>query len=434
MADADRVRDRWQSLRSALGETWVFAALEGEQWRGAVETGVVERLYDISAGVTEAIVAQGLDAEGALRLDESTFDQIAAHRHAADLVGDAVRADRPMSTGLLKEFHAAVTSAQPRYKAVDQFGRAVQGALLHGEYKTEDNHVRLPGGSVHHYAPAIQTASEVDRLVDFLAAAADEHPVSLAVFAHHRLTRIHPFQDGNGRAARLLATYYLIRGRFLPLTVTRDQRDAYFTALQHADAGDPLPLATFVVARQRDTLLRVEQRAFSADVAASKGVAGIARALAEYAAARRDGGGGREPADRFADLGRTTEVLLRQRLERALEPFAAHGFDTGAHSYGFDLTEGADARALLAGSGLRPREQAVLGRIRFGVEVGDAAWRYGSVVLAPLASVTGDEPIGLVFEGAGTLTVFADARDEAELTAWLDAGIARWLVGYVRLL
>lgn len=225
---------------------------------------MVERLYDISAGVTEAIVAQGLDAEGALRLDESTFDQIAAHRHAADLVGDAVRAARPMSTGLLKEFHAAVTSAQPRYKSVDQFGRAVQGALLHGEYKTEDNHVRLPGGSVHHYAPAIQTASEVDRLVDFLAAAADEHPVRLAVFAHHRLTRIHPFQDGNGRAARLLATYYLIRGRFLPLTVTRDQRDAYFTALQHADAGDPFPLATFVVARQRDALLRVEQRAFSA--------------------------------------------------------------------------------------------------------------------------------------------------------------------------
>jgi len=104
----------------------------------------VERLYDISAGVAEAIVAQGLDAEGALRLDESTFDQIAAHRHAADLVGDAVRADRPMSTGLLKEFHAAVTSAQPRYKAVDQFGRAVQGALLHGEYKTEDNHVPCP--------------------------------------------------------------------------------------------------------------------------------------------------------------------------------------------------------------------------------------------------------------------------------------------------
>jgi len=31
------------------------------------------------------------------------------------------------------------------------------------------------------------------------------HPVVFAALAHHRLAAIHPFEDGNGRTARLLA-------------------------------------------------------------------------------------------------------------------------------------------------------------------------------------------------------------------------------------
>jgi prophage maintenance system killer protein len=59
-----------------------------------------------------------------------------------------------------------------------------------------------------------------------------------AAWLHHRFTQIHPFQDGNGRVARCLATLVLLRAGRFPLVVTRDQWGDYIAALEVADAGD----------------------------------------------------------------------------------------------------------------------------------------------------------------------------------------------------
>lgn len=70
------------------------------------------------------------------------------------------------------------------------------------------------------------------------------HPVLKAGIAHHELVRIHPFIDGNGRVARLLATLILLLGgydirRFFSLEEYYD-KDAvtYYHNLQKASAGD----------------------------------------------------------------------------------------------------------------------------------------------------------------------------------------------------
>ncbi len=70
------------------------------------------------------------------------------------------------------------------------------------------------------------------------------HPVLKAGIAHHELVRIHPFIDGNGRVARLLATLILLLGgydirRFFSLEEYYD-KDAvvYYENLQKASAGD----------------------------------------------------------------------------------------------------------------------------------------------------------------------------------------------------
>jgi Fic family protein len=74
---------------------------------------------------------------------------------------------------------------------------------------------------------------------------ADEiHPVLRAGIAHHELVRIHPFIDGNGRVARVLASLILLLGgydirRFFSLEEYYD-RDAviYYEHLGKATAGD----------------------------------------------------------------------------------------------------------------------------------------------------------------------------------------------------
>jgi Fic family protein len=50
--------------------------------------------------------------------------------------------------------------------------------------------------------------------------------------AHRRLVVIHPFNDGNGRTARLLMNLVLIRGGYPPIAVRPEDRPAYIEALQ----------------------------------------------------------------------------------------------------------------------------------------------------------------------------------------------------------
>lgn len=55
--------------------------------------------------------------------------------------------------------------------------------------------------------------------------------------AHLHLVNIHPFNDGNGRTARLLMNLLLLRGGYPPVAVRPQDRAAYLSALGAAQAG-----------------------------------------------------------------------------------------------------------------------------------------------------------------------------------------------------
>jgi len=60
---------------------------------------------------------------------------------------------------------------------------------------------------------------------------------AFAVIAHHKLTAIHPFMDGNGRVARLLLNLILVRAGYPVVNVRREDRPRYYEALTFADLG-----------------------------------------------------------------------------------------------------------------------------------------------------------------------------------------------------
>jgi len=62
--------------------------------------------------------------------------------------------------------------------------------------------------------------------------------IQSAVKIHHDTVRIHPFVDGNGRLARLLMNLRLMRAGFPPTILRREERRAYYSALEKADKGD----------------------------------------------------------------------------------------------------------------------------------------------------------------------------------------------------
>jgi len=60
------------------------------------------------------------------------------------------------------------------------------------------------------------------------------HPVEFAAYAHRRLVDIHPFQDGNGRTARLLMNLILINHGYCIVIIPPVLRHDYMVALRQA--------------------------------------------------------------------------------------------------------------------------------------------------------------------------------------------------------
>jgi Fic family protein len=127
-----------------------------------------------------------------------------------------------------------------RAKGRDPMGREVEGPLRRGEWKMLPNNPTRPDGISYKYCPPEQVQGEMDRLMGW-----HQHhtqtgvaPEVEAAWLHHRFTQIHPFQDGNGRVARTLASIVLIRAGWFPLSIHRDDKTSYIDALEAADAGD----------------------------------------------------------------------------------------------------------------------------------------------------------------------------------------------------
>lgn len=62
------------------------------------------------------------------------------------------------------------------------------------------------------------------------------HPFELSCLAHLKFVRVHPFRDGNGRMARLLANFILLKNGIPLLNIFNDEKMLYYFMLQKYDA------------------------------------------------------------------------------------------------------------------------------------------------------------------------------------------------------
>lgn len=117
-------------------------------------------------------------------------------------------------------------------------GRQTSYVIHAGQYKTRPNSVITRYGDRFEYASPQETPGLMADLVDWYNDAEKEgnlSPVELAALFHYRYIRIHPFEDGNGRIARLLMNFILCRHDY-PMIVVRSRNKAeYLDALHQAD-------------------------------------------------------------------------------------------------------------------------------------------------------------------------------------------------------
>lgn len=173
-----------------------------------------------------------------------------------DFIFDLVKSERPLSVGFIKELHHLVTQHQDYTEAINALGDLVQVKLLKGEFKEHENNPKRENGQVFVYCPRIHVESEIERLIEIYKdqSAKDMNPIILSAWAHHAFTQIHPFQDCNGRIARLIAILILLKNGLLPFTVKREEKPSYIKALESVDSNEPQELVTFFSIEQKKSI------------------------------------------------------------------------------------------------------------------------------------------------------------------------------------
>ena len=235
-------RERYDQLKSS-NALQTFNKKLSREW--AIETGIIENLYTLDRGTTETLIEQGLKASliprgSSSREPQEVISMIHDQETTLESLFQFVKETRELSTSYIKALHQSITRSQKTVEAIDDLGRPGAVALARGTWKTHPNNSLRPDGLLHEYCPPIHVAAEMDRLIDMYAGYKRQRiaPEVLAAWLHHRFAQIHPFQDGNGRVARVLASLVFIQNGWFPLVITRDIRSNYISALGNADLGE----------------------------------------------------------------------------------------------------------------------------------------------------------------------------------------------------
>ncbi|WP_367390620.1 30S ribosomal protein THX [Lewinella sp. LCG006] len=259
----DDILPTWYRKRNTLqeGNSDYEEFLSRLKRQHAIETGVVEKLYDLSEGITQTFIKEGF-VESYLQHGDTNisprklFAYLKDHFEAIDFIFDLVKNERPLSKSFIKQLHQLLTQNQETTEAIDQFGNNVQVKLISGKFKEFPNNPKRDDGSVFKYCPPVQVDVEIDKLLEIYneLVESEVHPVIISAWLHHAFTQIHPFQDGNGRVARLLASVILIKHGLFPLTIKREDKPRYIDALEAADNGNPKLLVEFFSELQKKSI------------------------------------------------------------------------------------------------------------------------------------------------------------------------------------
>lgn len=180
--------------------------------------------------------------------EKQDYDEMEAHDLAIEMIKEwAKDSDRDITEADLRELNNIIL-VRPFWKqAITPDGQATRKKIIPGVYKNTPNSVRLKSGQIHDYSSPEEVPALMQKLMNwYQTKTKDLEPLLKAVFSHHEFTQIHPFDDGNGRVARLWANFILMREGYPPLIVRTENKEKYLTALQQADGDKMEPLVYFL--------------------------------------------------------------------------------------------------------------------------------------------------------------------------------------------
>lgn len=230
--------DLWATILQKMRVDWTYNS-------NAIEGSVLSR------GETMFFLSEGLTVEGKPFKD---FLDAKNHADAIDWLMDVIGQSRTITEGFIKDINALLLSGVTHSVAMTPTGERVKKRIHAGQYKPLPNHVQKQDGTLHQYVLPEQVPAQMQQLIEWIHREIDQiHPIVVAAIAHYNMVRIHPFDDGNGRGARILMNMILIQKGYFPAIIRRERKRQYLEALEAADMGDLVPFMTFVASQLIET-------------------------------------------------------------------------------------------------------------------------------------------------------------------------------------
>lgn len=154
------------------------------------------------------------------------------------MVEEAHLKEVPLTQNFIRTLHKTILREDYTVYRNLPGGEVTSYTIHAGRYKTRPNSVVTRYGDRFEYASPEETPSLMSDLIDWYNDAEQSGkftPVELAAIFHYRYIRIHPFEDGNGRIARLMMNYILTRHGYPMIVVRSRKKNDYLEALHKTD-------------------------------------------------------------------------------------------------------------------------------------------------------------------------------------------------------
>lgn len=155
--------------------------------------------------------------------------EVINHDKALRYVKERIAQGQPLDEKVVKNIHALL----------------MENILVGGVYRNVDVYI----SGARHTPP---TPNEMYRQIknfygDLCWRGKTMDPITLAAWTHAEFVKVHPFEDGNGRTSRLIMNYQLMSAGFLPVSIAKEDRLAYFNTLEaYAVDGDLAPFTDMI--------------------------------------------------------------------------------------------------------------------------------------------------------------------------------------------
>ncbi len=200
-------------------------------------------------GETKLFLLHGLTAKGKPLKDHLDLKN---HNEALLYIEDLLRREdglnRPLTQNFIRELHTIILKEEYTVDVEDPLGHKQRKTIRIGQYKETPNHVKTKTREMFFFAEPRDVQREMTDLLDWYHKSLEENLpiVVIAAQFHYKFVRIHPFDDGNGRLARILMNLILMKHGYVPVIIRQEKKDAYYLALQQADAGDIEPFILYI--------------------------------------------------------------------------------------------------------------------------------------------------------------------------------------------